>query len=438
MYFPRKSGVKESFGRRDSLWYRLRMPFRAPSGTEDILPDRVPLWLRVEATVRRLFSSYGYRELRPPLLEYTSLFHKSTGEVTDIVEKEMYTFGEGKDALSLRPEVTPSIVRALVQKGLFGRQNLWKIFYLGPSFRRERPQKGRLRQFTQLGVEALGSSDPRIDAEVIRLYAHFLDELGVTRYEIRLNSIGCHDCRAGYREILRKEITPKIGEYCDHCRTRLDRNVFRILDCKGCREKTRELPLAIDHNCASCRDHFALVEKSLEGISYTVDPHVVRGLDYYTRTVFEFTSDLLGAQDALAGGGRYDSLVGNMGGPDVGAVGFAAGVERLMLVLDALEIGVEGERPDFYAVAVDDSVRGDVFRIANQLRSADLSGDLDFEGRSLRAQFRTANKTGARHVIVVGPDELGRGNVKLKNMSGGEEEEIPVGEVADRITRAGK
>jgi histidyl-tRNA synthetase len=411
------------------------MSFRAPSGTEDILPDRVPLWLRVEETVRSLFGSYGYRELRPPLLEYTSLFHKSTGEVTDIVEKEMYTFGEGKNALSLRPEVTPSIVRALIEKGLFGQQRFWKTFYLGPAFRRERPQKGRMRQFTQLGVEALGSTDPLLDAEVIRLYAHFLDTLGITRYEIRINSIGCHGCRAGYRDLLRKEITPHIGEYCQNCQTRLERNVFRILDCKGCREKAMKLPLAIDHNCIDCRTHFSLVEKGLEGVSYTVDPHIVRGLDYYTRTVFEFTSDLLGAQDALAGGGRYDSLVKNMGGPDIGAVGFAAGVERLMLVLDALGTNAEGVVPDFYVVAVNDSVRGEVFRIANELRSKGLSGDLDFEGRSLKAQFRSANKLGARYAVVVGPDELSHGNVKLKNMVEKDEREIPVGELESRIVR---
>ena len=414
------------------------MSFRAPSGTEDILPNRVPLWLRVEETVRSLFGSYGYRELRPPLLEYTSLFHKSTGEVTDIVEKEMYTFGEGKNALSLRPEVTPSIVRALMEKGLFGQQKFWKTFYLGPAFRRERPQKGRMRQFTQLGVEALGSTDPMLDAEVIRLYAHFLDTLGISRYDIRINSIGCHDCRAGYRDLLRKEISPHIGDYCSNCQTRLERNVFRILDCKGCREKTKKLPLAIDHNCTDCRNHFGLVEKGLQGVSYTVDPHIVRGLDYYTRTVFEFTSDLLGAQDALAGGGRYDSLVKNMGGPDVGAVGFAAGVERLMLVLDALEIQVEGKSPDFYVVAVDDSVRGDVFRIANSLRSKGLSGDLDFEGRSLKAQFRSANKLGARYAVVVGPDELSHGNVKLKNMFEKEEREVPVGELESQILRREK
>ena len=411
------------------------MSFRAPSGTEDILPDWVPLWLRVEETVRSLFGSYGYREFRPPLLEYTSLFHKSTGEVTDIVEKEMYTFGEGKNALSLRPEVTPSIVRALIEKGLFGQQRFWKTFYLGPAFRRERPQKGRMRQFPQLGVEALGSTDPMLDAEVIRLYAHFLDELGVSNYKIRLNSIGCHSCRASYRDVLRKEITPHIGDYCQNCQTRLERNVFRILDCKGCREKTMKLPLAIDHNCTDCRDHFALVEKGLEGVSYTVDPHIVRGLDYYTRTVFEFTSDLLGAQDALAGGGRYDSLVKNMGGPDIGAVGFAAGVERLMLVLDALGTNAEGVVPDFYVVAVDDSVRGEVFRIANELRSKGLSGDLDFEGRSLKAQFRSANKFGARYAVVVGPDELSRGKVKLKNMFEKEEREIPVGELESGIVR---
>ncbi len=404
------------------------MPFRSPPGAEDILPDRVPLWRKVEETVRRLFGAYGYGETRTPIFEYTNLFHKATGEVTDIVEKEMFTFGEGEDTFSLRPELTPSIVRVLVEQSLFAKQNFWKLFYLGPAFRKERPQKGRLRQFTQLGVEAVGSSDPRLDAETIVLFSHLLRELGVTRFETRLNSIGCPECRPAYRELLRKTIEPDLAKYCENCRRRLGRNVFRILDCKGCVALTEKLPPVIDHTCAKCRDHFAAVVKALAGVPHRVDPRIVRGLDYYTRTVYEFRSDLLGAQDAIGGGGRYDTLVRDMGGPDVGAVGFAGGVERILLVLEALKVEVSGRAPDFYAVAVDAAARPEVFRIANSLRAAGLSGDIDYEARSLKAQFRSANKSGARYVVVVGPDESARGKMKIKKMDDGSEREATLEE----------
>ncbi len=404
------------------------MAFQAPPGTEDVLPDRVPLWLRVEEAVRRIFSSYGYQEVRAPVFEFTGLFRKATGEVTDIVEKEMYTFGDTEESFSLRPELTPSIARILIEHSLFAKQNFWKLFYIGPAFRKERPQKGRLRQFTQIGVEAVGSSDPVLDAETILLFQHLLRELGVTRYEARLNSIGCHECRPAYRDLLRKTIEPEISKYCENCRRRLGRNVFRILDCKVCVALTEKLPPVIEHTCGKCREHFAAVEKALGGAPYQVDPRIVRGLDYYTRTVYEFRSDLLGAQDAIGGGGRYDTLLRDMGGPDVGAVGFASGVERILLCLDALGAKAEGPRPDFFAVAIDASTRPEVFRMVSQLRADGLAGDADFESRSVKAQFRAANKSGARYVLVVGPDEMARGRIKLKNMGDSSEREVALDE----------
>lgn len=413
------------------------MAFRAPLGTEDVLPERVPMWLRVEEAVRRVFGGYGYEEIRTPTFEFAGLFQKATGEVTDVVEKEMYKFGDEEEQFALRPELTPSVIRALVEHSLFGRQNFWKLFYLGSAFRKERPQKGRLREFHQIGVEAVGSNDPYLDAETILMFQQLLRDLGVTRYEARINSIGCPECRPAYRELLRSRIEPEIATYCENCRRRLGRNVFRILDCKVDVEKTAKLPPVIEHTCAKCKEHFAALEKALAGASYTVDPRIVRGLDYYTRTVYEFRSDLLGAQDAIGGGGRYDTLVRDMGGPDVGSVGFAAGVERILLCLEAQKVEIAAAKPDFFVVSVNADTRPEAFRIAKALREAGLSGDLDFEARSIKAQFRTANKTGARYVLVVGPDEMARGKVKIKNMQDSVEQEVTLDEARTILGRRG-
>jgi histidyl-tRNA synthetase len=403
------------------------MDFRAPEGTHDVLPEEAAPWRRLEDAARACFERFGYEEVRTPVFEHTALYHKSSGETSDVVEKEMFTFGDPNESgasFSLRPELTPGVVRSLVEGGLFQKRGFWKLWYLGPAFRRERPQKGRYRQFTQLGVEAVGSADPLVDAETMILFADLLGAVGVKAWALRINSMGCGACRGGYRDALRKAVEPDLGRYCGNCRRRFERNVFRVLDCKvpGCADLSGKLPAALDHACEGCRAHMAAVEGALRdaGVPYRVDPRIVRGLDYYTRTVYEFSSSALGSQDALCGGGRYDTLVRDMGGPDVGSVGFAAGAERILMAMDK---GGVARPPDFFAVAVTADQRAAVFRLTTELRRAGLSGDMDFEGRSLKAQMRSANKSGARYALIVGPEEVLRGVVKVKDMKGGVERE---------------
>jgi len=402
------------------------MSFQAPEGTRDITPDQVVQWNRLEAAARDCFSRFGYEEVRTPIFEYTSLFHKSSGEATDIVEKEMFTFGDPEDkkgTYSLRPELTPGTIRALIEQQQFAKKNFWKVWYLGPAFRKERPQKGRYRQFTQIGVEAVGSPDPLVDAETMILFAEILKAVGVTAWELRVNSIGCKECRPGYREALKNYIRPLLPTLDENCNRRFERNVFRILDCKVDADKLKDAPKAIDHLCQACKDHMAVVEKALQGcaVPYRIDSRIVRGLDYYTRTVYEFSSSALGAQNAVAGGGRYDTLVGSMGGPDVGSVGFAAGVGRILLAMGG---EAPAPAPDFFAVAVADVSRSDVFKTVVALRRAGLSGDLDFEARSVKAQMRSANKSAARYALFIGPEEIQKGVLKLKNMKDGSERTV--------------
>jgi histidyl-tRNA synthetase len=414
------------------------MNFQAPEGTKDITPDQVVLWNRLEAAARATFARFGYEEVRTPIFEYTALFHKSSGETTDIVEKEMFTFGDPEDkkgTYSLRPELTPGTIRALIEQGLFAKKNFWKVWYLGPAFRKERPQKGRYRQFTQIGVEAVGSPDPLVDAETMILLSEILKAVGVSAWNLRVNSIGCKECRPKYRDALKDWIRPRLETLDENCKRRFERNVFRILDCKVDADKLKDAPQSIDYLCQACKDHMAVVEGALRAceVPYRVDPRIVRGLDYYTRTVYEFSSSKLGAQDAIAGGGRYDTLVGSMGGPDVGSVGFAAGVERILLAM-------EGEAtppvPDFFAVAVADVSRSDVLKTVVQLRRQGLSGDLDFEARSVKAQMRSANKSGARYAVFIGPEELQKGVLKLKDMKDGSEKTVAVDE-ATKILQGG-
>jgi len=412
---------------------------RAPRGMPDTLPDRMPLVRHLEATAHRVFALYGYDEIRTPFFEETRLFVRGIGETTDIVEKEMYTFGEGADAITLRPEATAPVVRAVVENNLLKKKGFWKLYYIGPMFRKERPQAGRLRQFDQIGCEAIGSLLPVVDAESILLAARFFEEIGLDGVRVKLNTIGCETCRAGYRQVLKETFAPRRKDLCPDCQARFDRNVFRILDCKNpaCKQIALTAPPMREHLDEGCAAHFSEVTARLNdaGQAFEIDDHLVRGFDYYTRTVFELCHSALGARDAVCGGGRYDNLVAELGGPEAGCVGFAVGVVPTLLALEQAGAGAAAKKPALgaYVVAVDDSTRDECFRLAERLRCAGVSADLDCEGRGLKAQMKAANRLNARHAAIIGPDEKASGSVTLRNMSDGSEERLPLDDAVARL-----
>lgn len=407
----------------------------AASGMKDILPDAVNLYRFIEETARSIFADYGYMEIRTPVLEHTELFTRGIGEATDIVEKEMFTLPE--EELTLRPEGTASVARAYVEHAMHREKSFRKFYYMGPFFRKERPQKGRLRQFHQIGLEAIGSDDPLIDAEIVIALAAFLGAIGLSGWEIRLNSIGCGECRSGYRDLLKESLSNNLPALCENCKKRFDRNVFRILDCKeeGCRAVAASAPTFSKHLCRPCADHFTEVEKAIcsAGVSVVLDPHLVRGFDYYTRTVFEITHGSLGAQNAIAAGGRYDGLIEELGGPAVPGVGFSAGCERIALLLEDFSREDSCNDRLVYAVYVRPEQKSDAFNLVCSLRSAGIPADMNYEGKSLKAQMRAAERSGCRFAAILGPDEVSSGMVKLKNMQTGSEEEISASEVVDLI-----
>ena len=414
---------------------------KAPRGMSDTLPEQMPLVRHLEETAHRVFAAYGYEEIRTPLFEETRLFVRGIGETTDIVEKEMYTIGEGDDAITLRPEATAPVVRATVEHSLLKKKGFWKLYYVGEMFRKERPQAGRTRQFSQIGCEAIGSPCPVVDAETILLAARFFDEAGLDGVRVKLNTIGCATCRGTYRDIVREVLGPRRDKLCSDCQARFDRNVFRILDCKvpTCKEIARQTPPMREHLDAECAAHFGAVADRLTdaGQAFEIDDHLVRGFDYYTRTVFELCHSALGARDAVCGGGRYDNLVEELGGPKAGCVGFAVGVVPTLLALGNAGRTEVAEQPrlDVYVVAVDESTRGECFRTAERLRRAGIRTDLDCEMRSLKAQMKSANRCNARFTIIIGPDELAAGRVTLRDMSDGAEEKVTVDEAIARLTK---
>ena len=404
------------------------MRITAIKGFSDILPEAVEPWQFVEEKARQVFSSYNFSEIRIPILEKTELFSRSIGETTDIVEKEMYTFTDRDGSmLTLRPEGTAGVVRAYVESEMYKTEPVRKLYYMGPMFRRERPQKGRMRQFHQIGAEALGRADPFIDAEMLLMLRDFFAAVGLDGATLELNSLGCAECRPRYREKLLAFLRQKEHLLCANCRRRMERNPLRVLDCKepGCIEATREAPSILESLCAECRDHFDLVKRLLAetNVAYVLNSRLVRGLDYYSRTTFEWTSDQLGSQNTVAAGGRYDGLVEELGGPSIPGVGFAIGIERLTLLLREKETN-QPAGPSVYVVWVGTPARDWAFRVVNRLRRQGLVVEMEGEAKSLKSQMRRADKLKARSVLIVGDDELQKGRAVLRDMASKQQAEI--------------
>jgi len=414
------------------------MTLQSVRGMRDVLPEEAALWQRLEEEIHRTCALYAYKEIRPPVVEMAELFARGVGAETDIVHKEMYVFPDRKGVhLALRPEATASVVRAYVEHGLHGRGDLVKLYYLGPMFRYEKPQRGRQRQFHQYGVEALGSLDPALDAEVIDLAAELMASLGLSRegLTLRLNSIGCAEDRPSYRSALAGYLRGHLDSLCGECRRRVEENPLRVLDCKqpGCREVTASAPQSTQYLCSDCASHYTEVRAHLEelGLSYKDDFTLVRGLDYYTRTVFELVSAELGAQDALLGGGRYDDLVELLGGAPTPAVGFAGGMERLVLLLQGME-GASVDPLDACIIPVGDApeARKTAVGLLHKLRRDGHSADMEYMNRSLRKAMQVAARR-ARWAVIVGPDELAQQQVTVRHLESSAEAKVELSRAAD-------
>ena len=416
------------------------MAIQAVRGMKDLLPSEAPKWRFIEATAREVFGSFGFSEIRTPILERTELFARSIGEETDIVSKEMYTFADRSgDSLTMRPEATAGVVRAFLENKLYAVPGPHKLCTIGPMFRHERPQKGRLRQFHQLDCEILDDAGPQGDAELLVMAAHLLERLGVRQVTLVLNSLGCPECRPVFKQQLQDYFAGRQGGLCEDCRRRLATNPLRVLDCKqeSCKEISLGAPLISGSWCESCRVHFDQVRRLLKmaGVAYETDPNLVRGLDYYTRTAFEFKTTQLGAQDAVGGGGRYDGLIEALGGPATPAIGFALGVERLALLLEDRPEWQQG--PSLFIAALGDEPRDWAFGAAQELRRAGIWVEMSAAATSLKAQMRRANKLGASRVLILGGEELKAGIAPIKDMANGEQEDLPLDQIVDRLKAAG-
>lgn len=403
---------------------------KAIKGTKDVLPKDVHKNQYIEATALDIASKFGYKEIRTPVFEHTELFQRGVGDTTDVVQKEMYTFDDkGGRSITLRPEGTAGAVRSYLENGLCNEALPQKVCYLISCYRYEKPQAGRLREFHQFGVECFGSASPLTDAEIIALAKSLFDTLGVKDLSLEINSIGCPTCRAEYHKALKEYFSSRKDELCDTCKSRLDRNPMRILDCKSpiCHEIAEGAPVVIDYLCDECKEHFENVQKYLkaQNIEYTINPQIVRGLDYYTKTVFEFVSNSIGAQGTVCGGGRYDGLVEELGGQHTPSLGFAMGIERLMLLMEAQGCEFpEAEKPDLFIVALGEKATLKAVEIAKDMREEGFSALLDLNQRSVRAQMKYADKLGAKFNVVIGDNEVEAKTAKLKNMQTGEETEI--------------
>ena len=417
------------------------MSLNAPRGTNDILPPVSLKWQYILDKARDLMERYNYKEIKTPIFEYTELFQRGIGEVTDIVEKEMYTFEDkGGRSLTLRPEGTASVMRSFMEHKIYGRAQPSKYFYFGPMFRYERPQSGRYRQFYQFGAEALASNDPAIDAEMISMGLTLMEELGLKEsdLEVYINSIGCTECRGDYLEELKNYLNNHKDKLCDDCKKRLERNPLRVLDCKNesCSRVVNDAPKITDYLCEDCNNHFNSVKSYLNqlDVNYVVDPKLVRGLDYYTNTAFEIKYTGLGAQDTVFAGGRYNGLAEEIGGRDLPAIGFAMGVERLLLTLEKEDIELPIDNNiDLYITTIGDEAKRKGFEYVNLLRKTGLKTEMDYMGRSVGSQMKAADRMNASYTIILGGDELKSGSATVRNMKSGEEIDISLDDLVEEM-----
>jgi len=400
-------------------------------GFRDILPEQIALWQRVEKEAIDLFESFGFKEIRIPILEKTQLFARSIGEATDIVEKEMYTFADRKgDKLTLRPEATASIVRSYIQHKMYASDPVRKFFMTGPMFRRERPQKGRYRQFYQIDAEVFGVESGFIDSQLIYLLNELFKRLGLTGLSAHINSLGCPKCRPSFQKALLEFLNLKKDKLCDNCLRRIDKNPLRILDCKGqdCQKAIKDAPATLDYLCNDCSEHFDLVKTTLEeqGVDFIVDKTLVRGLDYYTRTAWEILTDSLGAQSAVAGGGRYDGLVKELGGPDTPAIGFAIGFDRLVEVMEQIGQSPSDSGLDLFIISLGDIAMKKGYLWSCELNKAGIRTEIDYRGKSLKALMKRANKFNARYVLIAGETEINQNAAILRNMNTKDQDSIDI------------
>jgi len=414
------------------------MRIQAIRGVKDIMPDEIEKWRWVENKANQVFNRYGFKEIRLPIFEKTKLFSRGIGETTDIVEKEMYTFEDrGGEKVTLRPEGTASVVRAFIEHKMYTTQTVQKFYYLGPMFRYERPQAGRFRQFYQIGVEALGSHNPSIDVEVMIMLMEFFNVLGLNQFELQINSLGCNKCRPEYQETLKKSITNHLTDLCKNCNTRYQKNPLRVLDCKIERdiEIASKLPRITDHICNECKCHFEKVQGLLREtqIPYSINSNLVRGLDYYTHTAFEVTSRELGTQNAISGGGRYNTLVEEFEGPPTPCFGFALGLERLISLIPFDKMESIETNPDVFVVALGEEAKLKVFNLVHQLRSVGISVERDYDGGSIKSQMRKANRSASSFALIIGENEIKSGNYQLKNMHDGKQSNITADSCVEEI-----
>ncbi len=409
--------------------------FKHVSGTKDILPEEAGIWQRLEEISRKTFSLYNFQEIRPPLIEEAALFNRSLGQTSEIVQKQMFLINNKDETYALRPEGTASIVRAYIENNLDKTGGFAKFYYLGPMFRLERPQKGRLRQFHHIGCEVIGSVDANLDVEIISLADNLLRNFSISGYQIKINSLGCLADKNKLVETLRKSLKPKVEKLCPECKNRFTHNPLRILDCKNeaCKDTVNNLKISDEYLCDDCKKHFSKVREGLDflEINYAVSPHLVRGLDYYTGTVFEISHKDLGAQDALGAGGRYNNLVKELGGQDTGAIGFAFGVERLILVQGAGS-QVQGKNLT-YLVTLGEPAKKQGLKLLNELRQNGIICDTDYEAKSIKGAMRKADDLKARFVLIIGDNEIEKGTITLKNMQSGEQKEVNAQDIIKEV-----